>query len=91
MEWIILVLAVVLLLFGAKKIPEFAQNLGKATGEFKRGKMMVEREIREDEIEGDVKASEDAKIRKAAQDLGISTKGKSSIQLKKEIAQKMSA
>ena len=91
LEYIILVLAVVLLLFGAKKIPEFAQNLGKATAEFKRGKMMVEREIREEEIKADAKESEDEKIRKAAQDLGISTKGKSSTQLKKEIARKMSA
>jgi sec-independent protein translocase protein TatA len=91
MEWIILVLAVVLLLFGAKKIPEFAQNLGKATAEFKRGKMMVEREIREEEIKAEVKDSEDEKIRKAAKDLGISTEGKSEAQLKKEIAKKMSA
>ena len=90
MEWIILVLAVVLLLFGAKKIPEFAQNLGKATAEFKRGKMMVEREIREEEIKAEVKESEDEKIKKAAKDLGISIKGKSRAQLKKEIAKKMS-
>jgi sec-independent protein translocase protein TatA len=90
MEWIILILAVVLLLFGAKKIPEFAQNLGKATAEFKRGKMMVEREIREEEIKAEAEDSQDEKIRKAAKDLGISTEGKSRAQLKKEIAKKMS-
>jgi sec-independent protein translocase protein TatA len=92
MEWIILILAAVLLLFGAKKIPEFAQNLGKASAEFKRGKMMVEREIREEEIKADTKEreSEDLKLRRAAKELGISTKGKSQAQLKQEIARKIS-
>ena len=85
---ILLILAVVLLLFGAKKIPEFARNLGKASAEFKRGKMMVEREIKEAELE-DEQEPEDDKITKAAKDLGIETKGKSKIELKKEIAKKM--
>jgi sec-independent protein translocase protein TatA len=34
---IILVLAVLLLLFGAKKIPEIARSLGKSLNEFKKG------------------------------------------------------
>ena len=34
---IILVLAVLVLLFGAKKIPEIARSLGKSLGEFKKG------------------------------------------------------
>ena len=34
---IILILAVLLLLFGAKKIPEIARSLGKSLGEFKKG------------------------------------------------------
>ena len=46
MEWVIVGLVIVLLFFGgAKKIPEFAQNLGRARGEYDRGKMEVEREI----------------------------------------------
>jgi sec-independent protein translocase protein TatA len=36
-EWIIIVLAV-LILFGAKKIPEFAKGLGKGIKEFKNAK-----------------------------------------------------
>ena len=35
---IILILLVVLLLFGANRIPEIARSLGKATREFKRGR-----------------------------------------------------
>ena len=34
---LLVVAAVVMLLFGAKKLPEFARSLGKAKGEFKRG------------------------------------------------------
>ena len=34
---ILLILAVVLLLFGAKKLPEMARSLGRSSNEFKRG------------------------------------------------------
>jgi sec-independent protein translocase protein TatA len=33
----LIVLVVVMLLFGAKKVPELARSLGKAQSEFKRG------------------------------------------------------
>ena len=35
---IILVLVVILLLFGAKRLPELARSLGKSLGEFKNGR-----------------------------------------------------
>ena len=34
---IIICVALILLLFGGKKIPELARSLGKAKGEFKKG------------------------------------------------------
>jgi TatA/E family protein of Tat protein translocase len=37
---------VVLLLFGAKKLPELARGLGKSMGEFKKAKDEFEREIK---------------------------------------------
>ncbi|MBB5353280.1 sec-independent protein translocase protein TatA [Haloferula luteola] len=43
-EWVI-IFVVVLLLFGAKKIPELARGLGKSMGEFKRARDEFEREI----------------------------------------------
>lgn len=46
-DWIV-VLAVVLILFGATgKIPELFRALGRAVGEFRKGQMEVEREIRQ--------------------------------------------
>ena len=43
---IILILLVVLILFGAKKIPELAKGLGKGMSEFKKGIKDVEDEIK---------------------------------------------
>lgn len=44
-EWIIIFL-VVLLLFGAKRLPELARGLGKSIKEFKRATNEVEEDIK---------------------------------------------
>lgn len=44
---IMLILLVVLLLFGAKRLPEMGQSLGKGIREFKRSLTDVEKSIRE--------------------------------------------
>ncbi len=54
----IIIFVVILLLFGAKKIPELARGLGKSMGEFKKARDEFEREI--------TKAEDDVKIREAA-------------------------
>ena len=56
---IILILLVVLLLFGAKKIPELARGLGKGMSEFKKGLKDVEKEIKD--AGDDNKKSDDKK------------------------------
>ena len=43
---IIAIVAVVLLLFGGKKIPELMQGLGKGVKSFKKGMNEVEQEIK---------------------------------------------
>ncbi len=43
-EWFFIIL-LVLLLFGAKKLPELARGLGQSMGEFKRAREDFEREI----------------------------------------------
>jgi len=42
---IIIILCVILLLFGGKKLPEFARSLGKGIREFKKACTEVETEI----------------------------------------------
>lgn len=44
---LIIILAVVVLLFGANKIPELARASGQAMGEFRRGREEIEQEIKE--------------------------------------------
>jgi len=51
---LILILLVVLLLFGAKKLPELAKGLGKGIREFKNASKHVEEEMNEIE-KGDEK------------------------------------
>jgi sec-independent protein translocase protein TatA len=46
---IILILLVVLVLFGAKKIPELAQGLGKGMKEFKRAVSDVQQDVSVDD------------------------------------------
>ena len=46
---IFLILIVVLLLFGAKRIPEIAQSMGKGIREFKKSVSDVDRAVREPE------------------------------------------
>lgn len=41
----IIIFLIVLLLFGAKKLPELAKGLGKAKGEFKKAKDEFESEV----------------------------------------------
>ena len=36
-EWVIIAIVAIVVLFGAKKIPEMARSLGRAQGEFKKG------------------------------------------------------
>ena len=48
---IAVIFLVVLLLFGAKKIPELARGLGKSMGEFKRARDEFEDEIKRAEFE----------------------------------------
>ncbi|HET9747001.1 MAG TPA: twin-arginine translocase TatA/TatE family subunit [Chitinophagaceae bacterium] len=52
---IILIAAVVLLLFGGKKIPELMRGLGRGVREFKDAKDNVRRELEESITENDTK------------------------------------
>ena len=85
-EWVvILIIIAVLLLFGPSKLPELARGVGRALGEFRRGKMQIEREI---STELSALDTRDLRIRveKAAGALGLSASGRSEMELKLDIA-----
>lgn len=62
---IAVIFLVVLLLFGAKKIPELARGLGKSMGEFKKARTEFEDEIKRAETAVD-KEDDDAKAKEVA-------------------------
>jgi sec-independent protein translocase protein TatA len=45
MPEMMMIFVIILLLFGAKKLPELARSLGKGMGEFKKARDEFEREI----------------------------------------------
>ncbi len=53
---LLICLAVLLLLFGGKKIPDLARSLGKAKGEFKKG---LAEGAKEDEPQGKERVAEE--------------------------------
>ena len=52
-ELIILVVVIGVLIFGVKKIPQLAKTFGKAKGEFEKGKIEADKELKDfkDEID----------------------------------------
>ena len=99
-EWIVLLVAIIIIFaFGGKKLPELARSLGRAKGEFERGKRELDRELKElakedkdkeeSKEEKGSKDEDESEIVKAAKNLDVDTEGKTEEELKKEIAEKM--
>ena len=88
---VIMIVAVIVLLFGASKLPELARSAGKSAGEFK--KAQKEAEISYKEFENSLKDTtpevKESKIQKMAKEQGIETAGKTDDQLLDEISAKM--
>jgi sec-independent protein translocase protein TatA len=75
-EWFIIILLALVLLFGAKKLPQLSRTVGKAVGEYEKAKDMFRREMEEasnqavPRIKGPV-ATEREKLETIANSLGI--------------------
>ncbi|HWG90737.1 MAG TPA: twin-arginine translocase TatA/TatE family subunit [Candidatus Thermoplasmatota archaeon] len=85
-EWLI-VGVIVVLLFGAAKIPELARALGRAKGEFQKASKESESETAAPKAEAP--KAEDEKTLKVARDLGIPTDGRPLDEIKADIRKKM--
>jgi len=93
-EWLWIILFILLLLVGAKKLPELAKAMGRAAGEFQKGRVEIERELREAASAAGTTpthSSERERLEKAARELGIQTEGKTDRQLKEDIAKAVSS
>ncbi len=99
-EIIVIALVIMVLLFGASKVPQLARSLGQAMGEFRKAKREAELEYRK--IEESVTGSEEeipkakakggeVNIREVAAYMGIDTEGKTDEELREEIQAKLEA
>ncbi|HUR69535.1 MAG TPA: twin-arginine translocase TatA/TatE family subunit [Candidatus Thermoplasmatota archaeon] len=78
-----LVVVVLILFFGASKIPDLARSLGRAKGEFEKGS-------REHLQEKPVEDAERDRVLKAARELGVPTEGRSLSDIKSDVRAKLS-
>ncbi len=60
-EIIVLVVVIGVLIFGAKKIPELAKTFGKAKGEFEKGKIEAEKELKD--FKEEVESTKDKEVK----------------------------
>jgi len=51
-DWLIIAVVAGILFYGSSKIPQLAHSLGRSVGEFKKGRMEVERELKADQGQG---------------------------------------
>jgi sec-independent protein translocase protein TatA len=84
MEWIIIVGLVVVVFFGAKKIPELARSFGKASGEFEKARIEAKNEV-ERLKNAPSNSAERSKLEDVAQTLGLNSSDKSDQQLRSAI------
>ncbi len=80
---ILVIFGVIVLLFGATKLPELAKSMGKSMGEFKKAQREAEIELKhfERSLEETTVDEKKVKIRKTAEELGIDTEGKTDDEL----------
>ena len=45
-DWLIIAVVAGILFYGSSKIPQLAHSLGRSVGEFKKGRLEVEKEIK---------------------------------------------
>jgi sec-independent protein translocase protein TatA len=55
-EWVILIVVIVVVFFGIKKIPELAKSFGRATAEYEKARIQAKRELQQ------IKSTENEKV-----------------------------
>lgn len=84
---ILLGVLVIVLLFGAAKIPELARSMGRAKAEYAKASREGEKEI----AAASGPTAEDEKTLRAARELGIPTEGRPIADVKADIKRKLGA
>jgi len=79
------IFAIIVLLFGASKLPELARSMGSSVGEFKKAQKESELSLKEFEKSITEPTAPKSKVQETAQKLGIDIRGKTDEQLLDEI------
>jgi sec-independent protein translocase protein TatA len=82
---LIMIFGVVVILFGAAKLPELARSMGSSVGEFKKAQKESEKNLKEFEKSLTEPTTTKTKVQETAEKLGINIKGKTDEQLLEEI------
>ena len=77
-EWIFVIVAIAVIFFGAKKIPELARSMGKATSEYEKARIDAEKEITQ--FKGE--RMEREKLNEIARALGVDSTNKNDEELR---------
>ena len=92
MEWIIIILVIVVIFFGAKKIPELARSMGRATSEFQKARVEAKRSLANESSSNQEKAQQSIdreKLESIAETLGVDYSNKDDQDLKNAIDEKL--
>ena len=85
LEWIIIIVVIVLLFFGIKKIPQLAGSFGKASAEFRKSKMEANKELERLKDQENVSTIDREKLEAIADTLGIDYSNKNDEELRNAI------
>jgi sec-independent protein translocase protein TatA len=81
-EWIFIIVIIVVIFFGVKKIPELARSFGKATAEYEKARIEAKKEL--EQLRSNDKMGRE-KLEELAESLGIDYTNKNDDELKKAI------
>ena len=82
---LIMIFGLIVLLFGAAKLPELARSMGSSVGEFKKAQKESEKSLKEFEKSLTEPAPAKTKVQETAEKMGIDIRGKTDDQLLDEI------
>jgi sec-independent protein translocase protein TatA len=84
-EWIIIIVVIVMLFVGVKKIPQLARSFGKASAEFQKSKIEANRELEQLKDRTEVSDIDRGKLETIADTLGIDYSNKNDEELRNAI------
>jgi sec-independent protein translocase protein TatA len=87
LEWVFIIIIVVVLFFGVKKIPDIARSVGRASSEYQKAKIQAKQELNQMNVKDGVDKStiDREKLESIADTLGIDSTNKNDAELREAI------